>query len=65
MITLHDFRDLTRHLPPDSLIGISFDEDEGENVITLREPGSKGCETIITCGTLDAYEPPTPKKDAD
>jgi len=65
MITLRDFRDLTRHLPPDSLIGISFDEEEGENVGAHREPGSKGCETIITCGSLEAYEPPTPQENAN
>ena len=53
MITLHDFRDQTRHLPPDSVIGISWDEECGQGTIVLRDPDSKGAETVVDCGILE------------
>ena len=55
MITLQDFRDQTRHLPPDTLMGISQDEDHGP-VIALRKPDSKGMENIVDCGELPVIE---------
>lgn len=58
MITLRDFRDQTRHLPPESNLGISFDEESGTNVIALRTPDSTGGETLIDCGELTALEVP-------
>lgn len=56
MIRLRDFRDLTRHLPPDTVLGISFDEQLGADAIVLRTPDSKGGETVIDCGSLNAIE---------
>jgi hypothetical protein len=56
MITLQDFRDQTRHLPPGSKLGISFDEESGTNVIAIRTPDSQGGETVIDCGELPALE---------
>ncbi len=56
MITLQDFRDQTRHLPPGSKLGISFDEVAGTNVVVIRAPDSQGVETVIDCGELPALE---------
>lgn len=56
MITLKDFRDQTRHLSPDTLLGLSFDDRLNENVITLRNTASKGMETIVECGLLDPVD---------
>lgn len=56
MISLQAFRDHTRHLPPDTKLGISFDEESGTNVITLRAPDSNGGETVIDCGELEPME---------
>ena len=56
MITLQTFRDQTRHLPPDTKLGISFDEESRTHVIALRTPDSNGGETIIDCGELEPTE---------
>lgn len=56
MITLQEFRDQTRHLPPDTLMGISHDEEAGRAVVTLRATDSKGMENIVDCGELEAQE---------
>ena len=56
MITLKDFRDLVRHLPPDTMLGISYDEEAGHDVIALRPADSRGGETVIDCGLLDAVD---------
>lgn len=59
MITLEKLLNLVEDLPPETLLGISFDDEIGCDVLAFRSPDSKGGETIVDCGTLDPYEDET------
>lgn len=55
-ITLKEFRDRTRHLPPDTKLGITWDRELGGQCVALRAPDSNGGETVIDCGELEPLE---------
>lgn len=54
MITLKELRDFTKDMDDDTLLGMSYDEEECKDLLTFQEPNSNGGESLLDIGDLPA-----------
>lgn len=56
MITLKELRDFTKAMDDETLLGMSYDEEECKDLLTFQEPNSHGCESLLDIGELPTQE---------
>lgn len=54
MITLKELRDFTKDMDDATLLGMSYDEEAEQDLLTFQEPNSNGGESLLDIGDLPA-----------
>jgi hypothetical protein len=54
VITLKELREFTKDMDDETLLGMSYDEEAGKDLLTFQEPNSKGGESLLDIGDLPA-----------
>lgn len=55
MITLHELREFTKDMHDDTRLGMSFDEEAQDDLLTFQQPGSEGGEELLDIGRLEPH----------
>lgn len=56
MITVRTLKKFIEGMDDETQCGLSYDELEGEDVLTFQEPGSNGGETILEIGRIEPVD---------
>ena len=55
MITLKELREYIKEMSDDTLLGMSYDSEEGHDMLTFQEPND-GWESLLDIGELPSSE---------